>query len=49
MPTLYYTDYSNPSVTQQRVIASFLNLNLTLQHISKHAPLILVDDSLVLN
>jgi len=44
MPTLYYSDYSSPDLDQQRVLASFLHIELHLQQIpNKYAPLILVD------
>ena len=50
MPAIYYTDYSNQDVTQQRIVAAFLNLELSVTQIaSKYAPLILVDGKLVLH
>lgn len=46
MPTLYYTDYSSPDLTQQRVIAAFLNTNLSLQQIpTKYPHLNLADEN----
>lgn len=50
MPILYYTDYSNPDFTQQRVVSSFLNIELPIQQIAnKYSPLALVDESVLLN
>ena len=50
MPTIYYADYSCSSVTQQRIVSSFLNINLSVQQIPpKHGSVVLVDDGLVLN
>ena len=50
MSAIYYTDYTSQDVTQQRVVAAFLNLDLTVQQISnKYSPLILVDGKLVIH
>lgn len=50
MPTLYYTDYSNQDLIQQRILTTFLNIELPLQQIpNRYAPLILVDGNLTLN
>ena len=50
MPAIYYTDYTTQDVTQQRVVAAFLNLDLTVQQIpNKYSPLILVDGKLVIH
>lgn len=49
MPTLYYTDISNPDLPQQRITAALAGLDLQIQPIpTKHAPLALVDGKLVL-
>lgn len=49
MPTLYYTDYSSPSVYQQRVVAAFCNSNITLHQIShKTSPVVFIDEGVVL-
>lgn len=50
MPTLYYTDYSNPFVAQIRALSIFLNTEIALQKIpNKFAPFAFVDQALVIN
>lgn len=50
MPTLYYTDYSNPDLTQQLILSSFLKKDITTQKIPpKHDSIVFVDKNVILN
>jgi hypothetical protein len=50
MPTLYYTDYFNSELSQQRILVSLLNRELGLKQLDKkHPSLTLVDGEVVLH